>query len=501
MIASQVNFGKYTFVRRLASGGMADIFLARQEGMAGFAREVVIKCIHEHLGNDEDFVTMFLDEARLVAYLNHPNIVSTHEFGQEDSIYYLVMEYVRGPSVVQLIEDTKGVEAAHALRIASEMCAGLDYAHSLRDETGKSMGIVHRDVSPPNVLIGYDGSVKLIDFGVSRAATHLHETRAGGFKGKYPYMAPEQAYGQAADHLSDLHSVGIVLWEMLTGEQLFERKSVFQTMEAVLNHVPPSVAHRCPQLGPRIDHILGKALAKDPAERFANCGELQNAIDELAVEAGCPSSSLGLARYVRALYPAESATPPPENIPNLANLLDESVASADPFAVSEWDDVGETEQWDGLPEEYVMAHQGQHETQETEELEPEFFVGTDEVILETPMEPSPPVVSPEPDIFTAPPASAPSYPAGWSPVNVPPPQGGVQEPLSSQISAVEVVQDVPVPAAQQAAASSGAALQSRRGRLALTGRRRLLFVVSVLMGLWVGGVVLWFLAWLASLGS
>ena len=295
--------------------------------MAGFAREVVIKCIHEHLGNNSEFVEMFLDEARLVARLSHPNIVLVHEFGREGTTYYLVMEYVDGKSLSEAIHKSQGMEPAQALRIVSEVCAGLHYAHSLKDDAGHSLRVVHRDVSPPNVLLGFDGSVKLIDFGVAKATTQVHETRAGSFKGKYAYMAPEQAYGQPADQLSDLHSVGILFWEMLMGRPLFQADNVFQTMDAVLNMTPPSVLERCPQLTPRVDEILAKALAKDPMARYQSCSDLQADVDELAAESGLHSSSLGLARYIQDLFGRTSPSSVPPAAPPLEVPGNEAGAS------------------------------------------------------------------------------------------------------------------------------------------------------------------------------
>jgi serine/threonine-protein kinase len=302
MGSEETKFGKYFLVRRIASGGMAEIYLARQEGMAGFAREVVIKRIHAHLGNDPEFVNMFLDEARLVARLSHPNIVSVHEFGQEEGAHYLAMEFVDGYPVSAAIKRSRGIEPTHALRIASEMAAGLNYAHSLTDESGGRLGIVHRDISPQNVLLSFDGSVKLIDFGIAKAENQSHKTRAGSLKGKYSYMSPEQARGRDVDQRTDIHAAGIVLWEMLTGRSLFYRESMFDTMEAVMSLRPRSVRLRRPELHPNIDAIIDKALAKDPDKRYQTASDLQMAIDEFCAAQGLHSSSLGLGRYVRKLF-------------------------------------------------------------------------------------------------------------------------------------------------------------------------------------------------------
>ena len=309
MASADNRFGKYILLRRIASGGMAEIYLARQEGMAGFAREVVIKRIHRHLSNDGEFVSMFHDEARLVARLSHPNIVSVHEFGQEDGAHYLAMEYVHGRPLSAAIKESKGIDIAHALRITSELCGGLDYAHSLADESGVSLGIVHRDISPQNVLLGFDGSVKIIDFGIAKAANQSHQTKAGSLKGKYSYMSPEQARGLQVDHRSDIHAAGIVLWEMLTGRSLFYRESMFDTMEAVLSLKPRSVRQGRPDLDEGIEEIVDRALAKEPDERFQTAGEMQLAVDEYTASRGLHSSSLGMGRYVRKLFRDSSPAP------------------------------------------------------------------------------------------------------------------------------------------------------------------------------------------------
>jgi serine/threonine protein kinase len=302
MAPELTRFGSYTLLRRIASGGMAEIFLARQESMAGFAREVVIKRIHQHLGNDPEFITMFLDEAMLVARLSHPNIVSVYEFGTEGGSHFLAMEYVDGHPLSAAIRLSKGLEPMHALRIVSEMCAGLHYAHTLVDDAGECLGIVHRDISPQNVLLGFDGSVKLIDFGIAKAATQSHHTKAGSLKGKYSYMSPEQARGRSVDHRTDIHAAGIVLWEALTGRSLFHRESMFDTIEAVVSVRPRSVRQRRPELPEAIDAIIDRALAKSPEDRYQTAGEMQLAIDDFTASHGLHSSSLGLGRYVRALY-------------------------------------------------------------------------------------------------------------------------------------------------------------------------------------------------------
>lgn len=298
-------FGKYLLLKKIATGGMAEIFLARMRGIAGFSRDVCIKRIHRHLSEEGDFIKMFLDEARLMAYLNHPNIVSVYEFGKVGNAYYLALEYIHGVSLAQLIKKSRGVKLEHAIKIVSDVCAALHYAHNLKDKTGKPLNIVHRDVSPQNVLISYEGAVKMIDFGVAKATTQLHETRAGTFKGKYAYMSPEQCKGEEIDHRSDIFAVGIVLYETLTGKGLFHRENIFDTMEAVLNLNPPPVRRLFPSYPPEIDQIIAKAMAKDREKRYQTAEEMQLALEEVAVKYKLHSTPLLLSRYIKELFKEE----------------------------------------------------------------------------------------------------------------------------------------------------------------------------------------------------
>lgn len=298
-------FGKYILVKKIASGGMAEIFLARMKGMEGFDRDVCIKRIHRHLSDDPEFIKMFLDEARLMARLSHPNIVSVYEFGKVGQAYYLALEYIHGVSLAQIVKKSKGIELQYAVKIAAEICAALHYAHNLKGSDGKRLGIVHRDVSPQNILISYEGTVKMIDFGVAKATTQLHETKAGTFKGKYAYMSPEQCRSENIDHRSDVFPVGILLYEMLTGMGLFHRENFFDTMEAVLHLNPPLVRKRRPEFPPETDEIIAKAMAKDRNNRYQTAAELQLVLEELAVQFKMSTSSILLSRYIKNLFSNE----------------------------------------------------------------------------------------------------------------------------------------------------------------------------------------------------
>lgn len=297
--------GKYTLVRRLSIGGVAEAYLATQDQLGSVTREVLIKCILPHLVKDREFTDTFLEEAKNVANLAHPNIISVHEFGWEGTRCYLVMENVPGVELDVAITQSRGLKPSFALKIASEICAGLHYAHTLEDDSGEFLGIIHSDVSPHSILLGLDGSVKIADFGIAKAVAMSQQMHPGSYEGRYQYIAPEQALGSAIDHRTDIHAVGVLLWEMLTGRSLFKRKSLFQTIEAVINERPPPIADTVPGLPSELDDIIEKATAKDPNERYQNCSELQVAIDTSIGKAGLHSTVLALGRYVeRSCMPA-----------------------------------------------------------------------------------------------------------------------------------------------------------------------------------------------------
>ena len=239
-----VQFGKYELIKRIARGGMAEIFLAIEHGIEGVRRQVALKRILPQMAESEDFVTMFMDEARVVARLNHSNVVHIYDFGEVDGIYYIAMEYVDGLplSRIRRLVKPKLIPVEHSLRIIADSCAGLHHAHELRDEYGRLLGVIHRDVSPQNIMVSRDGVAKLIDFGVARATTQAHMTQAGQIKGKFGYIAPEQFHRKGPlDRRADIFAVGTILYELMTGERLFLRESEAATLSAILHDDPPSV--------------------------------------------------------------------------------------------------------------------------------------------------------------------------------------------------------------------------------------------------------------------
>src|SRR5258705_2080095 len=240
--------GKYEILALLALGGTAEIYLARIAGAAGFEKYVVVKCLHDHLADDTEFVKMFLDEARFAAYLDHSNIVQTMELGEHEGRYYMVMEFLAGVSLAMVVrrtaERTTGgrVPVPLALNMVAQACAGLHYAHE-RNANGKPLNIVHRDISPQNLVISFEGVVKVVDFGIAKAEMRETRTRSGTIKGKFAYMSPEQCVANNVDRRTDVFALGVIGHELLTGRRLFKRTSPYETYHAVMECEvkPPSI--------------------------------------------------------------------------------------------------------------------------------------------------------------------------------------------------------------------------------------------------------------------
>ncbi|MCB9641640.1 MAG: serine/threonine protein kinase [Myxococcales bacterium] len=279
---SGVLFGNYQVIAKLATGGMAELFLAKQRGLAGISKTVVIKCVLPHLASSDDFVQMFLDEARVATHLQHPNIVQIFEVGQVRNVYYIAMEYIRGLDLKRIRKQVYGLKEFQEAPpfnlfagIISQAAAGLHYAHCATDEMGNPLGIIHRDVSPNNLLISFNGVVKIVDFGVAKAATQEHRTRAGMLKGRLSYMSPEQISGQPVKPSSDVFSLGIVLYELCTNRRLFKRANEAETVQAVLKHpiTPPEKIF--PSIHPELSRIIMKCMEREENKRYNNAEELR----------------------------------------------------------------------------------------------------------------------------------------------------------------------------------------------------------------------------------
>jgi serine/threonine-protein kinase len=300
-----IPFGKYQLLKKLAAGGMGQVFLART-GDANFEKMVVLKRILPHLVDDEEFFSMFMDEARIAARLNHPNIAQIFELGQEGNTHFIVMEYVAGEDVrrVEKAARTAGkrIPMGLVLRIIADAAAGLDYAHKSRDSKGMLLNLVHRDISPQNILVGFDGGVKVIDFGVAKAAGRAQHTATGILKGKFPYMSPEQAEGEELDARSDIFSLGIVLWELLTDRRLFKGDSDIVSQKLVKQCQVPPTASLVSTIPRELDLVVLKALSKNAKDRFADAATLRLALEEFIQKKGLPASSAHLTRFMHDLY-------------------------------------------------------------------------------------------------------------------------------------------------------------------------------------------------------
>jgi serine/threonine-protein kinase len=274
--------GNYELLHEIASGGMATVYLGRKRGIGGFERLVAIKCCHPHLRRDPAFVTMFLDEARLAARIHHPNVVATIEVSDDDALYF-VMQYVEGMSLSdwlsRLLPQNQRIAEDLLLRVMIDGLAGLHAAHELRDHDGKSFQLVHRDVSPQNLLIGLDGVTRIADFGIAKAESRATRTRTGQVKGKTGYMPPEQILGEPLDRRADVYAAGVVLWEALVGRRLFDGESDAATINQVLNNaVPaPSTVTSCSIV---FDDIVRRALQFQPGDRYATAEQFAQALEE-----------------------------------------------------------------------------------------------------------------------------------------------------------------------------------------------------------------------------
>ena len=286
---------------------MADVLLARTDGIEGFARHVVLKRIKPEHARDARFMSMFLDEARLAATLHHQNVVQVHDIGEEAGEFFFAMEYLHGEDLRKLLgavsKQKQNIPLANVVAIVSAAAAGLHYAHDRRATDKKKLEIVHRDVSPSNIFIGYDGSVKLVDFGIAKATMRSSDTRTGTLKGKTSYMSPEQCKGDhSIDRRSDVYSLGVVLYELATTTRLFKGESDYLVMDAIVNGKVPLPRVRRPDLPNELSQIIMRALSVDPNRRFQTADEMRLALDQFALNANLAASTSALATYMKKLF-------------------------------------------------------------------------------------------------------------------------------------------------------------------------------------------------------
>jgi eukaryotic-like serine/threonine-protein kinase len=279
--------GRYELHHELASGGMATVYLGRLKGAVGFARTVAIKQLHPQFAKQPEFTTMFIDEARIAARLAHPNIVATLDVVAESGELSLVMEYVEGESLDRLIKAGGQAPLPIVSAIVSGLLEGLHAAHEAKSERGESLNVVHRDVSPQNVLVGVDGVARVLDFGIAKAADRLQTTQDGGLKGKVAYMAPEQLRLESVDRRTDVYAAGVVLWEALTGRRMFRATNPVSALSELLASVPEPPSTANPNVSSELDAVVKTAIARDPAHRFSSAREFARAL-ETAVPAASP---------------------------------------------------------------------------------------------------------------------------------------------------------------------------------------------------------------------
>jgi eukaryotic-like serine/threonine-protein kinase len=313
-------FGSYVVYEQLGVGGMASVHVAESRSAGGFRKRVALKRLLPHAAEQPALVDAFTHEAKLARYLHHSNIAQTYDFGQVDDTYFIAMELVAGPSLAQLIRQCKStigvIPFPITLNILQQVCDALEYAHTCVDENGAPLGIIHRDVSPPNIVISNTGIVKLIDFGLAKAKTSLVQTQVGTVKGKFRYMAPEYLSGKL-DRRVDLWAMGIVAHELLTTHQLFDGDNDFAVLERVrtMPLSPPSL--RNPDVPPELDAVVMRALERDPDKRWQTAGEMKKALADVAAKLQTLISNKQLVEWVEWSFTQE----PPDDHSDLSQLI------------------------------------------------------------------------------------------------------------------------------------------------------------------------------------
>jgi serine/threonine protein kinase len=308
-VRQPIPFGKYVLLERISVGGMAEVFKAKSFGVEGFEKILAIKRILPSMAEDADFIEMFIDEAKICGQLNHAHICQIFELGRVEDSHFIAMEYVWGKDVLQLQNRFRKLRSTMkpemAAFIAAKLCEGLDYAHKKKDAAGRPLHIIHRDISPQNILISYDGELKIIDFGIAKAASRSSKTQAGVLKGKFGYMSPEQVRGLPLDRRSDVFAIGTILYELLTSDRLFMGESDFETLEKVRNVDIPPVSSINKTVPPELERIIAKALARDVDERFQWASEMQEALQAFLLSREPVFTSKHMSSWMREQFALE----------------------------------------------------------------------------------------------------------------------------------------------------------------------------------------------------
>lgn len=342
-------FGKYTLLSHLATGGMAQVYLAKQRGPSGFEKELVIKRILPHLAADPSFVQMFLAEATLAARVNHPNIAHIYELGDHEGDYYIAMEYVAGITLEKILDLARergqtGLPWPIAVRIIASAAEGLDHAHKARDGEGRLLQLVHRDVSPSNIMVNWEGVAKILDFGIAKSQVVDDDTGSGVkvrtgvgvLKGKLPYMSPEQLQGLELDARSDIFSLGSVLYEMICGQRPFPGDSMAQLTVQILSREPTSPELLAPSFPDDLKPILWKTLSKSVAERYQSARDLRQDLEQFLADQHVSCSNYDIEAYLREIVPrshpvyARAAAPPDPGRLAAQLPVDAVTAASDP---------------------------------------------------------------------------------------------------------------------------------------------------------------------------
>jgi serine/threonine protein kinase len=305
-------YGQYILVERIASGGMAEVFRAKRQGVEGFEKTVAIKRILPHLSTHKDFVEMFIYEAKLAAGLSHPNVVNIFELGKIEDTYFIAMEYVDGRDLRSVLAQARdkhlGLSIDLSALIVSKVAAALGHAHRQKDAEGRDLELVHRDISPQNVLISYDGEVKLVDFGIAKAAVKAPHTDSGSLRGKLLYMSPEQAWGRTIDHRSDIFSLGVVSYELLTGQSPFSGSSDMGILEQVRTAAVPPPSKLNPMLPGQLENLVMKALRKSPEARYQDADEMLQDLESY-LRSRPPVGAAELSKVMKALFDLPEVAP------------------------------------------------------------------------------------------------------------------------------------------------------------------------------------------------
>ena len=301
-------FGKYLLLDKIGVGGMAEVYIGKMTGDEGFEKLLVIKKILPHLTTEDELVRSFIDEAKIAALLQHENIIHIYDFGNIEDFYFIAMEFLLGKDLQLVIKKSSEKELQigleNILYITSKICEGLDYAHKLKNLHGEALNIVHRDISPQNIFVTYDGHVKIIDFGIAKTAAQSTKTQVGLVKGKLAYMSPEQVGSQVIDHRSDIFSVGIILYEMVTGKRMFEGETleIFSRVIQADFEPPENIVADIP---PKLIDILHKSLAKDPDQRYTSCSEMLTDIEDCLYYLSLRPSARKMSRFMTSLFERE----------------------------------------------------------------------------------------------------------------------------------------------------------------------------------------------------